>query len=73
MEKEQLEDNLDYILKEQERKWGIANPPIGANNRLTELITTAYEKSGKQVVVLIDEYDAPMLDVAHEKESLDVG
>ena len=72
MEKEQLEDYLDYVLKEQERKWGITNPPIGANNRLTELITTAYEKSGKQVVVLIDEYDAPMLDVAHEKESLDV-
>ena len=72
MEKEQLEDYLDYILKEQERKWGITNPPIGANNRLIELITTAYEKSGKQVVVLIDEYDAPMLDVAHEKESLDV-
>lgn len=72
MEKEQLEDYLDYILKEQERKWGITNPPIGANNRLIELITTVYEKTGKQVVVLIDEYDAPMLDVAHEKESLDV-
>ena len=72
MEKEQLEDYLDYILKEQERKWGITNPPIGAINRLIELITTAYEKTGKQVVVLIDEYDAPMLDVAHEKESLDV-
>ncbi len=72
MEKEQLEDYLDYILKEQERKWGITNPPIGANNRLIESITTAYEKTGKQVVVLIDEYDAPMLDVAHEKESLDV-
>ena len=71
MEKEQLEDYLDYILKEQERKWGITNPPIGANNRLIELITTAYEKTGNQVVVLIDEYDAPMLDVAHEKESLD--
>ena len=72
MEKEQLEDYLDYILKEQERKWGITNPPIGANNRLIELITTAYERTGNQVVVLIDEYDAPMLDVAHEKESLDV-
>ena len=72
MEKEQLEDYLDYILKEQERKWGITNPPIGVNNRLIELITTAYEKTGNQVVVLIDEYDAPMLDVAHEKESLDV-
>ena len=70
MEKEQLEDYLDYILKEQEKKWGIANPPKGANNRLNELITTAYNVSGKQVVVLIDEYDAPMLDVVHEEESL---
>ena len=70
MEKEQLEQYLDYILKEQERKWGISMPPQGANNRLTELITTAYKKTGKQVVVLIDEYDAPMLDVAHENDNL---
>ena len=72
MEKEQLEDYLNFILSEQEKKWGISTPPKGANNRLTELINTAYEQSGKQVVVLIDEYDAPMLDVAHERESLDV-
>ena len=38
---------------------------------IRDRINTAYEKSGKQVVVLIDEYDAPMLDVAHEKEQLD--
>ena len=71
MDREQLENYLDYILKEHEGKWGITTPPVGANNRLIELITTAYKKSGKQVVVLIDEYDAPMLDVAHERESLD--
>ena len=72
MEKEQLEDYLSRRLKKEEQKWGITNPAKGANNRLIELIDAAYEKSGKQVVVLIDEYDAPMLDVAHEKESLDV-
>ena len=72
MEPEQLELYLGYILKDQEKKWGINEPRIGANNRLIDLINTAYEKSGKQVVVLIDEYDAPMLDVAHEKEQLDV-
>ena len=72
MDREQLENYLDYILKEHEDKWGITTPPKGANNRLIELITTAYKKSGKQVVVLIDEYDAPMLDVVHERESLDV-
>ena len=72
MEPEQLELYLGYILEDQEKEWGINEPRIGANNRLIDLINTAYEKSGKQVVVLIDEYDAPMLDLAHEKEQLDV-
>ncbi len=72
IEKEELERYLEYILADEEKKWGITNPRIGANNRLIDLINTAYEKSGKLVVVLIDEYDAPMLDVAHEKEQLDV-
>ena len=72
MEKEQLERYLAFILENEEKKWGITHPQIDANNRLMALIDTAYKKSGKQVVVLIDEYDAPMLDVAHEKEQLDV-
>lgn len=71
MEKEQLEDYLSNRLEAEERKWGITHTKRGANDRLTELITTAYEISGKQVVVLIDEYDAPVLDVAHDKETLD--
>ena len=71
MEKEQLERYLGFILENEERKWGIVHPQIDVNNRLTELINTAYEKSGKQVVVLVDEYDAPLLDVAHEEGKLD--
>ena len=71
MEKEQLEEFLGYRLQEEEKKWGISSPSKGANNRLIDLINTAYEKTGKQVVVLIDEYDAPLLDVAHETEQLD--
>lgn len=72
MDKEQLEEYMDYRLQEEEKKWGVTKPVKGANNRLIDLINTAYEKSGKQVVVLIDEYDAPMLDVVHEKEQLDM-
>ena len=72
MEKEQLERYLSFILQDEEKRWGIENPQVDANNRLTELIDTAYQKTGKQVVVLIDEYDAPMLDVAHEDKQLDV-
>ncbi len=71
MEAEQLEEYIGYRLEEQEKVYGITEPHKGVNNRLIDLINTAYEKTGKQVVVLIDEYDAPMLDVAHETEHLD--
>ena len=72
MEKEQLDRYLAFILQAEEKKWGVEHPQVDANNRLTELIDTVYQKTGKQVVVLIDEYDAPMLDVVHEKDQLDV-
>ena len=72
MAAEQLEEYLAGVLETQESKWGITNTAKGANNRLIKLINTAYEKAGKQVVVLIDEYDAPILDVVHEKEQLEV-
>ena len=35
------------------------------------LIHRAHEQTGKQVVIIIDEYDAPLLDVLHESEQLD--
>ena len=35
------------------------------------LIHRAYKQTGKQVVVIIDEYDAPLLDKLHIHESLD--
>ena len=72
MEKEQLERYLGQRLNEQETIWDINNPTVDANDRLTALIKTAYHKTGKQVVVLIDEYDAPLLDVVHEEEKLPV-
>ena len=72
MEKGQLEQYIGYQLENQERKFGITEHQDGANNRLSDLIITAYNKTGKQVVVLIDEYDAPLLDVVHEDEKLPV-
>lgn len=68
---EQLEEYLSCRLDNEERKWGIEKKAKNANNRLINLIDAAYEKTGKQVVVLIDEYDAPMLDVAHEEKNLE--
>ncbi len=37
---------------------------------LAGLIERAYKKEERQVVALLDEYDAPLLDVLHEKEML---
>lgn len=35
------------------------------------VIKAAYEQTGQQVVVLIDEYDKPMLESLHDKELQD--
>ena len=72
MENEQLEEYLGYLLEDYEQKYGIENHRNGNNNRFNDLIEVVYQKTGKQVVVLIDEYDAPLLDVAHDMENLDV-
>ena len=72
MEKDQLERYLINILEENERRFGIKSDSIDSNVRLKNLITNAYEKTGKKVVILIDEYDAPLLDAVHEETSLPV-
>ena len=72
VDQERLERLLDFMLSDYERTFGLDTTAGDANLRLTRLIKCAYEKTGKKVVVLIDEYDAPLLDVVHEKENLGV-
>ena len=72
MEKDQLVRYLLYILKVKEEKFGIVNDSPDPNVRMLNLIKTVYEQTGQKVVVLIDEYDAPLLDVVHEDTSLGV-
>ena len=72
MEKEQLERYLLYILKDNEEKFGVVCDSPDPNVRMLNLIKTVNKETGKQVVILIDEYDAPLLDVVHEETSLDI-
>ena len=72
LKKDELERYILYVLEQNEKRFGIESNAIDTNIRLNALIETVYEKTGHQVVVLIDEYDAPLLDVVHEETSLDV-
>ena len=69
---EQLLQELNMKLIRYEEVYGKMEGEVNPNQRLEGLIKRAYEQTGKQVVVLIDEYDAPLLDVVHEEERLGV-
>ena len=70
VDKERLEEMLGVQLYRHEQVFGLPTVEKDLSNRLSGLIRRAYEKTGRQVVVLIDEYDAPLLDVMHEDENL---
>ena len=53
------------VLSEYEKKYNVAVSDSRAAPRLKNIIRSAYEKTGKQVVILIDEYDKPILDALY--------
>lgn len=58
----ELRAYLDSIFEEYEQKYGI---PVRHDNlmgnRLDAIITSAYEQTGMQVAILVDDYDLPLL------------
>ena len=60
------------ILRRLEKDYGLtAKDGENLSDRLSNLISAAYEQTGQKVVVLIDEYDAPMLDSMNDPELQD--
>ena len=70
MDAESLKRYLDFILLPYEKLYGKGEKEEDPNTRLTGIVRRAYEQTGQKAVVIIDEYDAPLLDVVHEKENL---
>ena len=71
LDKEALNRYLHSILQDNEIRLGISpRETHDVNIRLKNLIMDVYGACGRQVVVLIDEYDAPLLDVVHEEQTL---
>ena len=65
-----LQARLMLILKDYIDKYGKDDDEVTPGGLLNGLIKRAYAKTGKQVVVIIDEYDAPLLEMMHEDDQL---
>lgn len=62
---------ISNMLAEYERFYVKVNPDNTLGDRLKELILRAHEQTGMQPVLLIDEYDAPLLDYLHKPDILE--
>ena len=65
-----LLSELNLKLLQYEKIYGREEGAENPNQRLECLVKRAYEQTGQKVVLIIDEYDAPLLDVVHEKDNL---
>lgn len=72
VDKERLEQMLSVQLYRYEEVYGKVSEEVTLNDRFSGLIRRVCQQTGRQVVVLIDEYDAPLLDVVHEEKNLPV-
>ena len=70
--KEELEYELSLKLTRYEEVYGKGKDETKLNSRFEGIVQRAYKQTNKKVVVLIDEYDAPLLDVVHEDRDLPV-
>lgn len=60
---EQLRTGINLMLLDLEAVYGSREAEVEPSQRLEGAIRRAFEMTGHQVVVLIDEYDSPLLDV----------
>ena len=65
-----LAESLEYFLDAEEKKYTAQNNGLSHAKRFTSLIQAAYQKTGKQVVILVDEYDKPLLQTMGVNEEL---
>lgn len=70
VEEEQLKSELNFKLLQYEKIYGRDEGEVDLNQRLQGLIKRAVAQTGQKVAILIDEYDAPLLDVLTDDEKL---
>ena len=70
---DELEQKLNFCLSEWEKQYGlpIRYGELGYGDRFAEIIKAAHLQTGRRAVVLIDEYDKPILDVLDLNQQLE--
>ncbi len=66
---EELQETISSILRRHERLYNLSLSERLLNKKFEELILDLKEKSGLRVIVLIDEYDKPILDRIEDRET----
>ncbi len=67
---EELLSELNIKLLKYEKIYGKGDCEVGVNQRFEGLVHRAVEQTGEKAVIIIDEYDAPLLDVVNNQERL---
>ena len=65
---ERLKERLDSLVSGFEERFQIKKSFSDAGERLNSIITSIYNITGKPVVILIDEYDKPILDALYTED-----
>lgn len=65
-----MHEHLYNQVREYEKELGVDPEGLTADTRFYNLIRNAAKKYGRNVIILIDEYDKPMLDTRHRDEGL---
>ena len=68
---EGLRETLMWMMEPLANIYGRKETETTPGKLLTGLIHRANEQTGRQVAVIVDEYDAPLLDVLHSQATLD--
>ena len=67
---EELQRTLSLMLSPLLQRFGRDDEEKTPGEKFQGIIRRAYEQNGKQVAIIIDEYDAPLLEVLHEETML---
>ena len=65
---EALDETLISNLEEWEEEYGVERIAPTISMRFKNIIKTAHEKTGKRVVILVDEYDKPLVSNINDNE-----